>query len=105
MIVSLVFSVMYVIPIRYNPCVAGMIIWALFVNAMFAGHVLFNTALPRYAEPMVALLPLLAALALFWFSQLARFSLPVVAPSLWNLIQLSGDLRKALLWPGPRRAQ
>ncbi len=73
MIAALVLSAMYLVPIRYNSVMAGMIIWALFVNAMFAGHVVFTSTLPRYGEPIVPLLPLLAALALFSLGQLARF--------------------------------
>ena len=106
MIAALVLSAMYLIPIRYNSVMAGMIVWALFVNAMFAGHVLFTSTLTRYGEPMVPLLPLLAALVLFSFGQLTRFSLPtargyVVSP-LWNLIQLLGNTGRALLWSGCR---
>jgi hypothetical protein len=81
MIVALVLSVMYLVPTRYNLIVGGMIIWALFVNAMFAGTVLFTTALTRYGEPMVPLLPLLGALALVWVVDFARSSLSLGSPT------------------------
>ena len=95
LIAALALSAMYLLPVRYSAVMAGMIMWALFVNAMFAGHVLFNTTLPRYGEPMVPLLPLLGAMTLVWLAQL-----------LASVIQPWGHIGRALFWSGrPRRAR
>jgi hypothetical protein len=106
MIAALVLAAMYLVPIRYSSVMSVMITWALFVNAMFAGHALFMRALPRYGEPMVPLLPLLGAFGLIWLSQLGRFLLPAaqryVISSLWSVIKLLGDIRREL-WSACRR--
>jgi hypothetical protein len=75
-----------------------MITWALFVNAMFAGHVLFNTTLPRYGDPMVPLL-MLGAMTLVWLAQATRISLPAAQRYVYLLasaIQPWGHIARAL---------
>jgi hypothetical protein len=70
--VALATSILYLIPVHYSSAVAGMIVWALCVNALFSGHALFNTTLVRYAEPIVPLLPLLGGLGLLWLGDWVR---------------------------------
>jgi Flp pilus assembly protein protease CpaA len=62
---ALVFSFLYLLPRNYSPRLAAAILWALFVNAYFAGHSLFQVTLVRYGEVIVPLLPLLLGLILW----------------------------------------
>jgi hypothetical protein len=62
MSLALVLSALYLVPRNYSPRLAAAIVWALFINAYFAGHCLFQVTLVRYGEVIVPLLPLLLGL-------------------------------------------
>jgi hypothetical protein len=65
MSMALVLSALYLVPRNYSPRLAAAIVWALFINAYFAGHSLFQVTLVRYGEVIVPLLPLLLGLILW----------------------------------------
>jgi hypothetical protein len=64
MVAALVLSFLYLLPRKYSPGMAAAIIWALFINAYFAGHSLFQVTLVRYGEVIVLLIPLFYGLLL-----------------------------------------
>lgn len=64
MVLALILSALYLLPITYPPLASAMIVWSLVVNAYVAGQALFQVTLVRYGEMIVPLLPLLAGLVL-----------------------------------------
>jgi hypothetical protein len=91
---ALIASALFLVPVCYGPPVSAMITAALCANAYVAGQALFQVALPRYAEMIAPLFPLIFAMILIGVAEaIARRRLPYAVHFKWRAHAEKGVLR------------